>query len=168
MKNSISLRIAPSQQSQLIGLGLGALLIALLTFSANAQAKIYKWVDENGITQYTQYPPPDESVATEEIKTQSQNPEQAASAQEALQKRVDSLNERRSDKKLAAEEGEEAVAQRKQVQKFCDETKARLAEFESGRRLAEKQEDGSYVPVTEDQRETQIASMKAQIAENCQ
>ncbi|MBK9662821.1 MAG: DUF4124 domain-containing protein [Nitrosomonas sp.] len=36
----------------------------MLLFSVTAQAQIYKWVDENGKTQYTDQPPPP-NVATD-------------------------------------------------------------------------------------------------------
>ena len=36
----------------------------ILLFSVTAQAQIYKWVDENGKTQYTDQPPPP-NVATD-------------------------------------------------------------------------------------------------------
>jgi len=168
MNNAITTRIEPLARRSVPGIGFAALMISIAAFCATAQAQIYKWVDANGVTHYTQYPPQDTGIATREIDVVLQQPEQAASAQAALQQRVDSLDQRRSDKKLAAEQGEEAVAHRKQVQQFCEASKARLAEFESGRRLAEKQEDGSYLPVSEERRKQQIASMKTRIAENCQ
>src|SRR5258706_15255499 len=38
---------------------LSAVLIATLAFSAPASAELYKWVDKNGIINYTDAPPPD-------------------------------------------------------------------------------------------------------------
>ena len=148
-----------------------ALLLVLSAFSllcATAEAtKIYKWVDENGITQYTQYPPP-EKFESSEIRTQIQRPEEAQAARDALRARVDALDERRSDKKLAQEEGEEAVVQRKELEAVCESTRKRLSEFESGRRLAEKQDDGSFVPVSEERRTAEIAKMQKRLQERCQ
>lgn len=142
------------------------LLLAATLFSADALAKIYKWVDADGVTQYTQHPPPEEFSA-QEIKTQTQNADEAARAQEALQKRIDSLDERREDKKLASEEGEAAVVEKKELDKFCSESRQRLSEFKSGRRLAQKQEDGSFVPVTEEHRQEEVAKLEKRIKEQC-
>ncbi len=45
---------------------LALLLLGMLLACSTAQAqKIYKWVDEQGRTQYTQTPPPDESIAVQ-------------------------------------------------------------------------------------------------------
>ncbi len=145
-----------------------AMMVALsvLLISPVGEAKIYKWVDADGVTQYTQHPPPEEFV-TEEIKTSKQSAGAAAQANEALQKRVDALDERRSDKKLKQDEGEPAVADRKKREEYCAAERARLADFESGRRLAEEQEDGSYLPVTEEQRTEEIGKMQARIKAQC-
>jgi len=145
-----------------------SLIVALsvLLIASTSEAKIYKWVDGDGVTQYTQHPPPRE-FATEEIKTSKQAAGVAQQAEQALQKRVDALDERRSEKKLKEDEGEPAVAERKKRQAYCTAERARLTDFESGRRLAEEQEDGTYLPVTEEQRTQEIDKIQARIREQC-
>ena len=144
----------------------GLLAFSLSLPVSSDQTTIYKWIDADGITHYSQQPPSGDTQVTE-IKAQLHSSETAAAAQSALQNRVDGLNERREDKKLAAEEGEAAVAKKKQRDTYCEGVKRRLADFQTGRRLAEQQEDGSYAPVTDERRAEQIADMQAKINEHC-
>ena len=42
-------------------------LVCLLGISSQSHARLYKWIDADGNTHYTQQPPPD-GIATEDIK----------------------------------------------------------------------------------------------------
>ncbi len=154
-----------ARRQTLTGLSLTALLSILLIAPAS-EAKIYKWVDGNGITQYSQQRPPDEFIA-EVIKTPSRAAGAATKAKESLQKRIAALDERRSNKKLAKEGGAETVEYRKQLDAYCAAVKNRLADYQSERRLAEKQADGSYLPVSDKARVEEIGKMQAQIKDRC-
>ena len=162
-----NINVTTCQRRFLIVQALMIFVVLALLKPSLAEAKIYKWIDAKGVTQYSQYPPTDDGVVVQEINTLSHSAERAAQAKEVLQKRVDALDERRADKKVLKEEGEEALARRKEVQAYCEASKKRLADFQSGRRLAEKQEDGSYVPVTEEQRQETISQLEADIKEQC-
>ena len=128
---------------------------------------IYKWLDAKGITQYTEHPPTDKDIEVVEIRTDAGDSNQAAAAKEEVEKRVEGLNARREEKKLAEEQTAEGVALKKQIDEFCTVTKDRLSQFKSGRRLTQQQEDGSYIPVTEEQRLEQIKKMEGDIKEQC-
>ena len=141
-------------------------LLSILLIAPASEAKIYKWVDGNGITQYSQQRPPQE-YTTEEIKIKSQTAGVATKAKEYLQNRIDALDERRSNKKLAKEGGAETVVYRKQLDEYCAAVKNRLADYQSERRLAEKQADGSYLPVSDKARVEEIGKMQAQIKDRC-
>jgi len=130
-----------------------ALLAYLIAAPAGADTQIiYKWLDANGITQYTEHPPTDKDIEVVEIRTEGVDPSGALAARELVQKRVEELDERRAEKKLADEQTAEGAALKKQIDELCKVTRERLAEFQSGRRLGQLQEDGSYIPVTEEQR----------------
>ena len=154
-----------ARRHSLMGLSLIALL-SILLFAPVSEAKIYKWVDGNGVTQYSQQRPPRE-FTTEQIKIQSRTADVASKAKESLQKRIDALNERRSNKKLEKEGGSEAVTYRQQLDEYCATVRTRLADYQSDRRLAEKQDDGSYVPVSDKERIEEIGKIQAQIKERC-
>ena len=57
------------------------LLLALLAFSFTAQGQLYKWVDKDGKTQYTDQPPPPGAARNEKkLNIQSAPPVQPAAA----------------------------------------------------------------------------------------
>ncbi len=140
--------------------------VVLLLSSTAIEAKIYKWIDSDGITQYTQSPPP-EDVSSEEIPTQTYDAEAAAQSKQALQKRIDALNQRRDDKKQAKNKDEKTSEEQKEREKYCEVAKQRLAEFQTGRPLAQEQADGSFVRMTEEQLAAQIATVQEKITELC-
>lgn len=140
--------------------------LSILLIASDSEAKIYKWVDSNGITQYTQHPPPIE-FDIREIETQSQPSNQAARAQKALTKRLAALEERRGDKQLAEDGGKAAVEHRQKVAEYCTASKKRLVDFQSSRRLVEQKSDGTYKPISDKNRAEQIARMQADIKREC-
>ena len=149
-----------------MGLLSSTVLLSALLIAPASEAKIYKWVDTNGVTQYTQYPPSRE-FSVEVIKPKTTAASVAAKAKEILQKRIAALDERRNEKKLAKKEGDEAATQREKLDVYCTSVKNRLADYRSDRNLAEQRDDGSYVPVTDEMRAEEIGKMQAQISERC-
>jgi hypothetical protein len=141
-------------------------LLSILLIAPVSEAKIYKWVDGNGVTHYSQRRPP-EVFTTEEIKIQARTAGVATKAKEYLQIRIDALDQRRSNKKLEKEGGSEAVSYQKQLDEYCASVKTRLADYQSDRRLAEKQSDGTYLPVNDKARIEEIGKMQAQIKDRC-
>lgn len=58
--------------------------IALFFPLSVTAGKVYKWKDKNGRTHYSQFPHPDKSKKTEEIKTTEQSAEEKDSARRKL------------------------------------------------------------------------------------
>lgn len=149
-----------------MGLLSSIVLLSALLIAPASEAKIYKWVNANGVTQYTQAPP-NREFSIEVIKPKKTAADVAAKAKEALQKRIDALDERRSDKKLAKEGGDEAVAHRKKLAEYCSSVKNQLADYQSDRNLAIERDDGSYVLVTGKMRAEEIGKLQVQISKRC-
>jgi hypothetical protein len=79
-------------------LTIAALLGALLTTPVMA-AQYYKWIDENGVTHYSETPPPVTAKNTSEVKVQTKSPSGAAAATESLQKQREAVSKSLSDQK---------------------------------------------------------------------
>ena len=99
------------------------LIVTGIFLSLSANAKMYKWVDEEGNVQYSQSPP-NSDVTVEEIKPPSKVDTDSAQKQlEAQKARADELSEKRLESKKEAEKLEEEIAQK---EKQCDQANARL------------------------------------------
>jgi glutaredoxin len=88
----------PERIPMMVRLAAILLLLAAVAFPAgDAEAKMYKWVDENGVTHFTDTPPPDEvaedSVSTMPTVTYTPPPETSAgsSRSEAVRQKIDRI-----------------------------------------------------------------------------
>ena len=78
--------------------------ILLVMISFVVQAKIYKWVDENGVTHYSENQPEDQEVTEIKVKGMPDNDQQAASNSEPVSADVDcQMTVRRNLKLLVAD-----------------------------------------------------------------
>ena len=139
------------------------LLCGIYTISFNAYAEMYKWVDEEGNTHYTQNPPPDGvdyetkkppyPVNTEEaVDSFRQKQEEAREVREAKQK---------SEDETAKTEEEKAEDQRK-----CDNIKLRLQSLQRPR-ISTTDESGNRIRMSEEERIQGIKEAEKKLAEHC-
>jgi hypothetical protein len=87
-----------------------ALLALCLAAAVTDAAALYKWVDEKGVTHYTETPPPDRKSTQVEIKPSSPA-SRADDTTEGWKEREQELRKKRLDKALA-EETEKARIER--------------------------------------------------------
>ena len=131
-----------------------ALLTALLA-GQPAYAELYRWVDENGVTQYSDKPPPAGTpVETMEVRTAPADP----AAAEALEETIENVDALR-DERIKAEAAKQLAKEEQAVkEENCRRARARLASYSVPNALI-AQEDGSRTRVDEEtrQRETQVA-----------
>ena len=139
-------------------------LIVLGFFSSlNANAKMYKWVDENGQVQYSQHPPTTD-VDVEEIKPPPKvDTDAAKKSLEAQKKKVEKQYEERMESKKESEKNEQEA---KQKEDRCNNAKARLASYQRPR-VNLLDEDGNPIRATEEQRQKGLEEAKKYISENC-
>lgn len=128
-------------------------------------AKTYKWVDENGVTQYTQTPPPKgdfkgvkdpvkPAIAPEEAKRQ-------------LQERVDAFQKRRDDSGKASEEAGKQKAEDDKKQADCEKSKNNLANFQSNSRIRFTDKNGTVTVMPEEERQKKMQEMQDNIKKLC-
>jgi hypothetical protein len=139
-------------------------LFTTLSFSVPvAFAAVYKWVDENGQTTYSQNPPPG-NVEYEEIGT----PGKVDSAR-ALKKlrddkiKADKLRRQRLEKQADLKKSREEVSVQKEN---CDMARGKLASLQRPRAKI-LQPDGSRIRLNEEERQRQIKEAEDKLHEWC-
>ncbi|MFC1601989.1 DUF4124 domain-containing protein [Pseudomonadota bacterium] len=137
----------------------------VLTISSPLAAKSYRWVDENGVTVYSQKPPPSGSAT--EIKPPPPPAISPEEAQRKLDAQRQSLEDLREDRELKKKESGEKKAEAKRQKSNCKAAQKNLADLISRPHARQKGEDGEYSYVTEEARQKIIAEAKKHIKENC-
>lgn len=128
-----------------------------------SHAQLYKWVDEEGVTQYSDRPPP-ESSDVEIVTPDTASPDAAAiSKMKSQSSRADKLREERLK---AAEEKRLAEEERAIREENCRRSRAKLASYSVPNALI-LQQDGSRVRVDEPTRQRELASAREMIEKYC-
>ncbi len=141
-------------------------LVCLLGFSPVSHAKMYKWVDADGNTHYTQSPPPD-GAAIEDINLPASvniDTEQAVKSFEAQQeKQQESAETKQKDEKELNREAEHTALKKDN----CRKARAKLDNVGSGRRIRAVDEYGNVTRATEEERQRRIADAQEKIEKWC-
>jgi len=141
------------------------ILSTCLLISTGVQAEAYRWVDENGVTVYSQTPPPD--APTEIIKSPPPPAEDPDAAQGHLDAEMQRLEDYREDKALAAEKANKAAEIAHIKEENCRKAKANLENLTVARQRLARQPDGSYLPIDENERQAKMEQERRNIDENC-
>ena len=140
-------------------------LVGWLAFMGLAQAAMYKWVDDKGVTQYTQYPPPDH-----EVKVMVPPPppaEDPEGAQKKLEATLQKLDEERKAKATATEESQKAADVAKQRKQLCEAARGNLEKLTTGGRRRVTGPDGVATYLPEEERQQKITEAKEAIKKYC-
>lgn len=142
----------------------GSVLVGWLAVAGLAQAAMYKWVDDQGVTQYTQYPPPDRK--SEAIVPPPPPAEDAAGAQKKLEDTLQKLDANRKAQAGAEEKQQKATAAAEQRRKNCEVARGNLEKLTAGGRTRLMGPDGT-THLSEEDRQARIVTTKEQIKEFC-
>ncbi len=141
------------------------LLLSVLLTTVPAQADIYRWVDENGHTTYSQTPPPDRNA--DKIRpppAPSESPEQARMRlEEQLQRKDDYLE----DRELAKDKRRKQQAEQDMRESNCATARKNHANLVAAARRLVKMPDGEYRRLTEEDRQKLLRKAQADINDNC-
>lgn len=143
----------------------GWIVVGWLLCAGLAQAAMYKWVDENGVTQYTQYPPPNRKV--EVVVPPPPPAEDPEGAQKKLEDLLQRQDEQRKAAETAAQERAKTEEQTAARAKNCETARKNLAALTTGGRKRILGPDGVATFLTDEDREARIAKAKQQIADYC-
>jgi len=139
-------------------------IIALLICTSLA-AKSYRWVDENGVTVYSQSPPP--SGAATEIKAPPPPAISPEDAQRKLDAQKQKLADLREDRELKQKEAGEKEAKIKKQKSNCAAAQQNLAGLIARPHARQRGADGQYRYVTEEARQKKIETAQKYIQKNC-
>jgi len=139
-----------------------AVVTGVLAF--NVQATVYKWVDKDGVTHYSQSPPP----AGTEGKTITPPPAvDTHAAQKKLKDTEEKLDKNHKQREDQAKEEQKKQKEMQAKAEACKQAKARLSSFQNPRvNFVDK--DGTRRRATEEERQRELGKAQEYIDKNCQ
>ena len=140
------------------------LMLALALAAATAAAQIYKWVDEKGVTHYSESPPPDKKATKVETGPAAPAP---TFVPDWKQKEIDSRNsaiERRQADEAARRKGEYDDAVRKDR---CLRAQRDLQVFEAQRPVYRVNERGEKVFMEDSARPAALQEARRSVEAFC-
>ncbi len=142
-------------------------LVCLLGTSHVSHARVYKWVDADGHTHYTQQLPP-EGAITEDIKLPASvnvDTQPAMKSFEAQQKKEQELSEA-SEKE---QKKQDVQAENTEIKKEnCRKSRAKLENVQNRARIRAVDESGNTIRATEEERQRRITEARANIEKWCE
>ena len=145
-----------------------ATLLTLTSFSVSAD-KIYRWVDENGVVNYTQQKPRDkeaEAIATDAGSSravkQSSAPVTSASTGEPLSPEQEKMLE---GLRAAERARQDEIAKIKEQN--CQQSRDVLARLTLKNRIRVRGPDGEYTVMPEEERQERISEAQENIVRYC-
>ncbi|MEF8833432.1 MAG: DUF4124 domain-containing protein [Halofilum sp. (in: g-proteobacteria)] len=145
----------------LCGLALGVVLSAPLSAD-----EIYKWVDEEGVTHYSQQPPPAGEAARVEVDSPpDEELERERREMEATGQRLEAEREERRE---AEQQAQENATERAQREQRCAELRSSLGKLTENRRLLVPDGEGGVRRLSEEERQARVAERRRQIEEQCE
>jgi len=141
-------------------------LIALalsLTCSHVMAAKLYKWVDDNGVTQFSQQPPANDRYERMNVAA----PPKLGSNMAPAATSTDSQTA--SDAEASTDSAEQKAKRQQQAIRDaqCAKLREDLTTMENNPRLGRTNADGEMERIGEDERQSMMTQAQEELAENC-
>lgn len=146
-----------------------AAIVSALLFAAALNAEVYRWTDENGVTHFSQTPPPsgDEAV----VEDLPANAEGAGidfdSGQAAVADGTDGLSAAEQVRQDIANKSDRRRAEIAALRAQCNETRSRLARLEPNRRVYYTNDEGETVRMDDEARAAEVQQLHDFLAQNC-
>lgn len=141
------------------------LVLAMLLAAAppaQAQTRIYKWVDEDGVTHYTQQPPP-EGEAEELDPETGTGSGRSSSADEGDGDADEGDGE--DDARAAADDGD---GDTESVEEYCTRLRERVDTLAGDEPVRLRRDDDTIETLDDEAREARRTELEGQIAEHCE
>jgi Skp family chaperone for outer membrane proteins len=142
------------------------ILLSLLTTVTTQAAQVYKWVDENGQTQFSQFPPSEASQA-KEVKVTSAQSTNNTSSNDNLNTMRQKLLEDSVGRNTQNEQDKEDEKDIERKAKNCELAKQQLRDLEANGRVYKTLENGEREWYDVEGRAKLIKDAKAQVSEFC-
>lgn len=139
--------------------------LCLLGFSITAQGTIYKWVDKDGVTQFSQFPPMEQ--AAEQVAPPPPPNEDPEMVRERLQRQLDAFDERQQARDQARQEQAQQREQQALRQRNCETARHNLGVAERSNRIRVETQPGEYTYLTEEQRLGRLEAARQAVRQYC-
>ncbi len=145
-------------------------IIAMALATATVAAQVYKWVDKDGKTQYTDTPPPPNAIKGEAKKLNTganaapvapPAPNAKATAEKAK------ATDKRAEEEKSAKKAEDDKKTTQVNAEQCSAAKRAIASLESGRPMATTSETGERAILSDEERAKDLTRARAVAAESC-
>lgn len=147
---------------------LAALAMALGLSAQVAAKNVYKWVDENGKTQYSDTPPAE--VESEKVRIDEEDPAAAAEARaraERQQRLLKSYEADRKDRAATQAKKADELAQRNQHDAQCEQARRTLQRYQDANYLYKKDAAGERKILSDELRRQAQQKLAGAISQNC-
>ncbi|MEH6493298.1 DUF4124 domain-containing protein [Halopseudomonas sp.] len=138
-----------------------AIALSMLCSQAMA-AKLYKWVDENGVTQFSQQPPASDQYERMDVTAPPKLGSNMAPAATEAQGEADLQN---GETETATKKAEREQQAQREAQ--CAKLRADLTTLENNPRLGRTNEAGEMERIGEEERQAMIAKAREDLATHC-
>lgn len=140
--------------------------ISLLFAATSALAQIYTWKDENGRTVMSDKPPVGKVQQKRVVKTPPVS-ESAAPAPKSLAEKEMEFRKEQQERQEKAKKSEEDQAQAAKRKENCDGARRNLQLYQSGERIARRNDSGEREFLDDDQRAAETARAQKAVSEWC-
>ncbi|MBK7953715.1 MAG: DUF4124 domain-containing protein [Candidatus Accumulibacter sp.] len=145
------------------------LLILLALAAASWGASFYKWVDEKGVTHFSELPPP--GGRAQEVQKQVNSPATSDAgttpATKNWQEKETEFRRRQIDRAEAARKQEEKESAAKHFQDRCMVARRSLRDIENASAVSTTNDKGERVYLDDQARAAEIQRRKKEIEANC-
>ncbi len=138
-------------------------VLCFLTFSV--YAAMYRWVDKEGKTHYSDQPPSDADAKAVNAKPASGS--SSSTAVKSYQEKDQEFKKRRIEEQEADKKQKVELANTQAKQKNCSDAKSRLALLQAGGRIAKTNEKGEREFLNDKDRENNLREAEKSVSEWC-
>lgn len=143
-----------------------AFFIISLIWLTPATARSYRWVDENGVTIYSQSPPPSGTAASV-IKPPPPAATPPGETMDKLKARLKAMDEENKKADETKDKEKEEAERAETDKKNCQRAAANLKTLEEHARVKMKMNDGSYKMLPDETRTANIKKIKQYLEKKC-
>lgn len=143
------------------------LTMGLVLAGPEAAAEVYKWVDEDGVTHYSQTPPDSDQADRVEVDAPKPPDDEIDRAQEELEAVAKENEERRKERKKGEKEAAEEAEKQAYLEKRCAELRSSLEELKNNRRILTSEGEDGTRRMSEEERRKRVAERRKQIDKEC-
>lgn len=140
--------------------------IVAMAWVMPAEAAIYKWVDENGQTVYSETPPP-KGTATTRLKEPPPPPVDPNAAMESLRNQAKAFEQRQEEQNKTENDTRQSAEREKQIQKNCEQLRKNLEVLTTNNQVREQTGDEQHRVLAEEERQARIKETRELIQKEC-